>query len=76
MTTKTGNLGKVEAKLILQPVHGITGSTGEDLNEVVPSKIPSLAQRDETRQHQATELTERLVSSKKILALSGIPASC
>lgn len=51
MTTKAGNLGKVEAKFVLQPVHRITRPSSEDLNKVVASEVTSLKQWNERPFH-------------------------
>ena len=48
MSAEAGNLGKVEAELVVQPVHGITRPTGEDANKVVSCEFTSLARRNET----------------------------
>ena len=35
VTAETGHFGEVETKLALQPVDGVTRTSGENLNEVV-----------------------------------------
>jgi hypothetical protein len=42
VTTKTGDLGKVEVELVLEPVHGVARTASKDLDEVVTSKLTSL----------------------------------
>lgn len=49
VATKTCDLGKVEAKLVLQPVHRITRTPSENMNEVVAGEVASLEQRVEMR---------------------------
>lgn len=39
MATETGNLGEIEAKLVLEPVDGVTRATGEDADEVVTGEV-------------------------------------
>ena len=42
VSTETGDLRKIESKLVLQPVDGISRATGEDLDQVISSEITSL----------------------------------
>lgn len=42
VTAKTGNLGEIEAELVLEPVDSVSGTTGEDTDQVVTSKLASL----------------------------------
>lgn len=42
VATKTSDLGKVEAKLVLQPVHRITRAPSENMNEVIAGEFASL----------------------------------
>ena len=39
VTAKTGDEGEVEVELILEPVDGVCGATGEDLDEVVACEV-------------------------------------
>ena len=78
VTTKPGNLGKVQLELVLQPVNGVSGTASQDGNEVVAGEVTSLRTDLVTKGlHVSSEMrTDFLVSSKKILALSWIPRSC
>jgi hypothetical protein len=42
VATKTGHLGEVESEPVLQPVHGVTRTTGKNTNEIVSCKFTSL----------------------------------
>jgi hypothetical protein len=42
MTAKAGYLGKVEAKLVLQPVYSITRAASENTDQIITGKFPSL----------------------------------
>lgn len=39
VTTETRDLGKVEVEVVDEPVDGVTGAVGENLDEVVTSKV-------------------------------------
>lgn len=79
MSTETSNLGKVETELVLQPVDGVTGATSENVDEIISRKLSGLCITVMSVTEgilDRLEHTDFLVSSKKILALSGMPASC
>lgn len=42
VAAEAGYLGQVKAKLILEPVDGVTGAAGEDLDKVVASEVACL----------------------------------
>jgi hypothetical protein len=42
VTTKSGNLGKVEFELVLQPVDSISGTASQDGDKIVAGKVTSL----------------------------------
>lgn len=42
MTTKSGNLGKVEFELVLQPVDSIPGTASQDGDKIVTGEVTSL----------------------------------
>ena len=78
MTAETGNLREIEGKFVLQPVDSISGAASQDTDEVVTGKVAGLhaGQQCVTLNACMSVLTERLVSSKKVFALSGMPSSC
>jgi len=39
VTAETGDKGEIEVKFVLEPVDGIRGATGEDLDEVVACEV-------------------------------------
>ena len=43
VTTKTSNLGEVEAELVYEPVDGVTGAASEDTDEVVAGEVTGLS---------------------------------
>jgi hypothetical protein len=78
VATKTGNLGEVESETVLQPIHGVARATGKNTNEIVSCKFTSLGHISygiRIREKRGRPRTDFLVSSKKIFALSGTPAS-
>ena len=42
VTTETSDLREVEAELVLQPIDGVTGATGQDADEVVAGEFAGL----------------------------------
>jgi hypothetical protein len=42
VTTKTGDEREVESELVLEPVNGISRTTGEDSDQVIASKFTGL----------------------------------
>jgi hypothetical protein len=46
VTTETSDLGKIESKLVLQPVNSIARTASEDSNQVVTGKVSSLGEDD------------------------------
>lgn len=74
VSAETGNLGKVELELVLQPVNGVTRLVGEHTDQVIASEITSLDRKlgceeglSGSRMH-----TDFFVSAKKVSAESGI----
>ena len=42
MTTKSGNLGKVELEFVLQPVDSVPGTASQDGDKIVAGEVTSL----------------------------------
>jgi hypothetical protein len=57
VAAEPGDLGKVEGKLILEPVDGITRAAGQNADEIVASEVACL---DGLVQHILTGSLKRL----------------
>jgi hypothetical protein len=42
VTTEACDLGQVQVELVLEPVDGITGATGENADKIIPGEVSGL----------------------------------
>jgi hypothetical protein len=42
VTAEAGDFREVELEFVLEPVHGIAGSTSQDADEIITSEVASL----------------------------------